>query len=219
MLGELKTLYDIFVDKSKTIGQRLAILISIVALLLIADYVTNFSYNIYLSNKLDRLETIHNLKTIYSTDSIELKELSKIENRLLNREYYLDFLFRQASKIDFKSIKSSDKNPQNSNVKKTNINPRRSLFWMIISSNYALIIAFSFFLFYPLYTDEKRNKSLFITWFATIVIFILIISFITLTAYLIPVLFQNPLWNYILNSLIHLLFIILLTKWASKQKK
>jgi len=218
MLGELKTLYDIFVDKSKTIGQRLAYFISIVAVLFVADYVSKFSYNIHLSNKLDRLETIHNLKTIYSTDSIVLGELTVIEKRLLNREYYLDFIFRQASKIDFKSFNVSDKNHQVNNDKNNSIKPIRSLFWMIISSNFVLIIAFIFFLFYPLYTKETRNRRLYITWFAAIVIFTLIISFITWTAYWIPILFHNPIWNYILNSLIHLIFIIIMTKLANKQK-
>ncbi len=218
MFGELKILYDWFLDKSKSISQRFATLVSIVAILLISDYVTNFSYDVHISNKLENLELVNNLKTTYRNDSIHYSDLLEIEHRILNRIHYFDFIRLHWSKMDFKSLIVDQQNHHTNIETKKIIKPIRSIYWMVFSSSYLLVIAFGLFLFFPLYSKEKNTVSLYIGWFASLILASLLIAFITWTAYLIPVINNNPIWNYILNGIIHSCF-IWISIHISKKKK
>lgn len=212
IFGEIKSYIDFLLDKSKSISHRLAVFISIITILIIGDYFSKFTYNIHLSNKLENLKLVSELKNTFKNDSIHYAELLTIEKRLINREHYFDFIFRQASKIDFISRKVPAKSHQTNSVIKINNTPIRSMFWMVISSTYVLLILLIFFILYPIFGKDKKYPYLLVGWFASLIILSLVIAGITWTAYLIPVLFGNPIWNYVLNAIIHLTITIVLVK-------
>ena len=226
----LKSVFDVVLDKSKSISFKTALFISVIGFVFIVDYCLNFTYNIYITNKLNNLETINRLKIVYQNDSIQTANFKQIETKMLNRRHYLDFLSFHLSKIDFKSknidFKSKNidqKNNQTTNVKISHSNIIRSKFWMVLSSNFFLVIIFIVFIFSPIYNWDKQNKNTILGWFASLIVIAVIILFITWIAYQIPILFNNPVWNYILNFIIHIVFItlfsVLIAKAAETPKK
>jgi len=214
-----KTFFEVILDKSKSFGFKTALFISIIGAIFIADCFFNVSYNFFVSNKLTNLERVNNLKHIYQNDSIQLENLKEIEIRLLSKQHYLDFISFHLSKIDFKSKTTDQKKDQIIKDKTINKTIIRSRFWMIFSSNFSLILVFPVLLFMPLLGNEKISGSFILGWFASLILLAGLIIFISWIAYQIPIIFNNPIWNYILNALIHIFFIGLIASISTNKKK
>lgn len=210
MIADIKALFDFFLDKSKSIGFRLARFISFLAIFLLVDICFNFTYNIYTTHKLSNLESINNLKPIYKNDSLSLAELNKMESRLLNRKHYFDLISYHLSKIDFKS-KNVPETKDQINIVKRITNNERSKFWMILSSNFFYVLFFIVLVFFPIFNKDKQDKNTIFGWFSSLVVMAGIILLITWIAYQIPILFNNPIWNYILNFIIHIISLAIIS--------
>lgn len=210
MIADIKAIFDFFLDKSKSIGFKTGLFISIIGFAFIIDYCFNFSYNIYITNKLNNLEAVNRLENVYQNDSIQLEKLKTIETKLLNSQHYLEFLSFHLSKIDLKSKKIDQKNNQTTNVKISQTNIIRSKFWMVLTSNFILVLFYPFIFFLPIYNKDQQDKYTIIGWFSSLVVITGIILLITWIAYQIPIVFGNPIWNYILNFIIHISFVIIL---------
>ena len=216
MIADIKALFDFFLDKSKSIGYRLARFITFLAIFLIVDYSFNITYNIYTSHKLSNLETINNLKPIYKNDSSTLTELNKMESRLLSRKHYFDIISFNLSKIDFKSKNVPQTNDQTNTVKSIPNNNIRSKFWMILSSNFFFVLLFPFFLFLPIYNKEKQDKKTIFGWFASLTLLTGLIALITWIAYQIPIFFNKPILSYVVNFIIHIIFLTIFSVLIAK---
>lgn len=214
MIESFKELINLFTDKSKSWGHKTAVIISIIGIAFLIDLCFDVSYNITLNNKISQLEEIQKLKIGYSNDSLKLRKIEKIENQVINKVHYTDYI--EESLFKKSNIKSTSKNVTNnkkSQVKKvTVIEPTFSLFWMVISSNYLLVIIFPFLLFLPLYPKTKINSTVLLGWFSSLVVISGIICLITWMAYQIPLILKNPIYNYILNFIIQSIFIAINVK-------
>ncbi len=215
------SLLNFFLDKSKSIGVKTALTISILGLLLLVDVGLNLSYNLSLNNKISQLERIQNLKKSYQTDSLKFAQIIKLENEILTKNHYSDFL-----RFDFSTENqiSNTKN-QNANQSKTatktpnNPNPTTiSTFWMIVSSNYSLILMWPFLILLPILPNQEYKKGYFFGWIALNVVWIGLIALIAVIAFQIPIIADNPTYNYWLNFGIHSLFLILIVLVSKKKK-
>lgn len=216
MFGDIKDIFELFLDRSKSLSQRAAFFIILVSLAFLVDYCFNISYSFYITNKLNNLESVNRLKTIYQSDTVQFQKLLIVENKLLNKQHYFEFLSRQLSRIDFISSKVPETNHQINSVNNIPNNTIRSRFWMMFTSSFFLVIFFLLFVFFPIYNKDKQDRNTILGWIAALIVISVLIVVITWTAYQIPVLFGNPLWNYILNFIIHLFFVSLLIRLASK---
>lgn len=90
---------------------------------------------------------------------------------------------------------------------------------MVLSSNYLLAIMIPFVIFLPLYDKNSRSGNGIAGWISALAIFGGIISLITWISYQIPLIWNNPIWNYILNFLIHTLFWVLIIKLENDKNK
>ena len=169
------------------------------------DYYFNFSYDYHLNNKIEKLQSIDNLKKIYKTDSLKLAELTELENRIFKRNHYSDRLrnldlnqINIFKKSETTEIKSPVIKNENTTIKK----PIRSLFWMILSSNYFFIILIIGLIIMPFTGSVHRELKNVLGAISAIIIIIGIIYLITWIAYKIPLLWNRPYLNYILNFLI-----------------
>ncbi|MFT3738009.1 MAG: hypothetical protein QM786_04570 [Breznakibacter sp.] len=219
MISAFKELIEIITDRTKSFGIRASLFISIIAGVIIADLILGLSYNIQLNNKLNQLEKIQFLKKEYCNDQQKLSTVLRIENEIISREHYSDFLFKyfritSEKPIIIDQIKSPIKTPSI-----TIKNPMLSIFWMVVTSNYFLIILFPFFFFFPLYGKQKINSDTMIIWSSMIVVFSVFIFTTTWIAYQIPVILGKPYLNYVLNALIHTSFWILIYYIQTKNKK
>lgn len=202
------SIFNFFLDKSKSIGYKTAILISILGFLFISDFSLNFTYNLNVNNKLEQLSNIQILKKEYSKDSLNLNKLIKLENEIINKRHYSEYL--DLSKIEFEE-KTIPKPTKNLEIKKF------SAFWMAISSSYSLVLMFPIILLLPFFTKEKE-KNFTWAWIAMMIIWISIIVLITVISYQIPLVSGKAMYNYWLNFGIHSILLILLF-WRPFKKK
>jgi hypothetical protein len=215
------SLLNFLLDKSKSIGVKTALTISILGLLLLVDIGLNLSYNLSLNNKISQLERIQNLKQSYQTDSLKLFKILQIENQILNNKHYSDFL-----RFDFSTSNQISKT-KNQNANQTNTatsTPNKSkpiivsTFWMAVSSNYSLLLIWPILIFLPLFPDQSRQKGFVFGWLALNIIWAGLITLTTVIAFQIPIISDNPNYNYWLNFVIHSSFLILIIL-VSKNKK
>lgn len=274
MFETINSIFGTIYDKSKSIGHRTAVILSTVGFFMILEFVFNFTYDIYISNKLSNLQTIHELKEIYKNDSVETEKLNSIESRVLNRWHYSEFLpfYNYSKSVEIETIKikttqsiedrpltlsnkdslkfeqlfNLDKNKISSNVyaeyiqffdslinskqniiEKTEIETskqtsnkfklfERSKIWMFVSSNYFFIIVSILIWILPWFSKDQKKGSLFIGIFSFQVILIILMLVAYWSAYLIPLILGNPVYNYVLNALIHLLITILAVRGIIK---
>ncbi len=222
-MGDIfKHFIDLIKDKTTSWGFKTALFISILAIILVSDYYLGFSYNYHLNNKIGQLEKISNLKKKYHTDSLTLIELNKMEQRVVSKTHYSDELSRIFLKDSIKSETSKiiEKNkPANIKPITTTNKPIRSIFWMAVSSNYILAIMLPFIIFLPLYSKDGRKANSIVGWFASIIMIGIISAITTWISFQIPLIWENPIWNYVLNFLIHTIFLIGLVKLGNDKNK
>lgn len=70
----------------------------------------------------------------------------------------------------------------------------------------------------PILTDEKITGEFFIGWLAVIFMLLCIVVGSTWTSYFIPLIFNNAIWNYILNAIIHTAIILVISFAFAKKK-
>lgn len=217
MIESIKHFFNLLFDNSKSWTFRASAGISIIGFLILTDLTLNFTYNFHTSNKITQLEKIQIIKKDYKFDSLKLKKIVLLENKILDKEHYTEFLSRNLSNISFKTELKNLSTNQNTNETVQSTKPIRSLFWMAFSSNYLLVIILPFLIFLPLYNMESRTGSGILGWFASIIMIGAIGMFVTWISYQIPIIWNNPIFNYILNFLIHTLFWILIFKLNKKK--
>tara|TARA_R110002051_G_C8647553_1_gene487100 strand:+ start:170 stop:868 length:699 start_codon:yes stop_codon:yes gene_type:complete len=217
-----KQLVSLITDKTTSWGFKTALFISIIFLIFVCDFYLGFSSNYHLNNKIEQLEKIKSLKIKYDKDSINTLELNKIEKRIFETTHYSERLSLLFLKDSIKSEKSNiieQNNPTNNKPNITTKTPIFSLFWMSLTSNYLLFIMLPFLLFLPLYHKGTRTGNGLLGMFATIIVILGMISISTLVAYQIPLILNNPFWNYCLNFIIHTLFWLIFYFIGKKQQK
>jgi hypothetical protein len=208
----IKNIFEILFDESKTTRHKISLFFLTIFLLVITDLCFHITYNIHINNKLNIIERIDKIKNIYAKDTILLMKITSIENSIMKQKHYTEVL---SSVINKGIVIQNGKSKVDVYSK---IKNERSFFLMIISSNYLLLIILPFVIILPLFDLKNSNLYTFVGWFSAIMILIIIILFTTFTAYLIPQLFTNPFWNYLLNFTIHTTFWILLYKLLKKTK-
>ena len=215
----IERILKFFENKSIHFGLRTSLFIISIFVLTTCDYYFNFSYDIHLNNKIEKLESIDNLKKIYKTDSLKLSELTELENRIFKRTHYSDRL-RNLDLSQFKILKKSDtteiKNPVIKNDNTTINKPIRSLFWMVLTSGYFFIILIIGLVILPFSGYPHNELKNVLGAIAAIIILIGVVSFLTWVAYRIPLIWNRPYLNYILNAILHSPLIYLIFWWNKK---
>ena len=222
MVDIFKHFIDLIKDKTTSWGFKTALFISVITLLFASDYYLGFSYNYHLNNKIGQLEKISSLKKKYETDSLTLIELTKMEKKVFAKKHYSDELSRLFLKDTINSETSEiidQNNPANNKPKTTTKKPIRSIFWMTFTSNYLFVIILPFLIFLPLYSKDGRKANTIVGWFASLIVFGIFGAVNTWIAYQIPLIYDNPIWNYVLNFLIHSLFWFLIIKLGNDKTK
>ena len=217
----LDRIIKFFDNKSFSFRLRTSIFIISLFALITSDYFFNFTYDYHLNNKIEKLESLNKLKKIYESDSLKIVELTEVENRIFNRTHYSDRL-RNLDLNQINIFKKSDTteiiNPVIKNDNTTINKPIRSVFWMVLTSNYFFFILIIGLIIMPFTGSVHRELKNVLGSIAAIILLIGIIYLITWIAYKIPLLWNRPYLNYILNFLIHSPFIYLIFWWNKAGK-
>ncbi len=214
MDNTISKLLSFFLDKSKSFGVKTGLIIVIIGILFFADYGLNLSYNISINNKISQLERIQNLKKSYANDSINLDIILELENEIITKKHYSEYLsFTKSSTL----VEDSSKVYIYTNTTESN-STKVSTFWMVISSNFFFILVIPILIFLPLFPNQKFDRKTIPGWIALNLIWLGLIATITIISYQIPIIDKNPKYNYWLNFLIHIIFMAILIL-ASKKKQ
>ncbi len=190
-------------DKTISFIPKMWVAIFTIAILVLIDNATGFTYYRHVSNKLTEIEKLHKLQASTS-DTVLRQQFLVLEQQLLSEEPWHFRLFNGL----FQSI--------NSNKTTANINKYRSskdLSLMVITSCwlYALLIIASFFaiLKFPIKGQTIKTIGAGILF----ILFIALIGFFQYCAFnLIPIILGNPIFNYILNVILSLHIMYLMFK-------
>lgn len=198
MFEFLKHISDLIFDNSKSWGKRTSTFFSLLFFLILADFTFNISFNIFTENKLNQLEKITKLKEDYKNNNNRLKEIKTIESEIFKREHYTEFISRNFNELS---------NRKNTGNEINNIEDKRSIPLMILSSNTILIIMVFFILILPIFGGkEARQSNFFIGFFSSLLFISFLIGIVTIISYQIPLINNNPKLNYLTNFLIQIFF-------------
>lgn len=214
MIDGFKFIIEFIQDKTKHWTIKTAMFVTIFAILIIVDFISKFTYNYHISSKLDDLEKVTILKERYDADSINLFKILQIEKKIFERKHYSEYFFNinlKEQKLPSESVFKNNNEPVTV-IKQIKKISRPSYFWMLVSSNLLFIILFPFILFMPLYGSEKISMRVLTNWFATLTVFSIIIIIVTWLAMQIPVINGKPIYNYLINILIHIFVLVGISK-------
>ncbi|WP_299162802.1 hypothetical protein [uncultured Tenacibaculum sp.] len=207
----IERLLNLFENKSISFSLRTSIFIISIFVITACDYYLNFSYDYHLSKKIEKLESIDKLKKIYKNDSIKMSKINELEIQIFNRKHYSDRL-KNLDLSQINPFKESDiLTIKKTEIKKDDINKNvkvRSSLWMILSSNYFFILIIIVLIILPFTNSVHRDVPNILGSIAGIIILIGIISLVTWIAYKIPLIYNRPYLNYILNFILHSPFLI-----------
>jgi len=176
-----------------------------------------------LKSKNIEINTTHIIKrtpiTVNREDSIRITELitkALIDTSSKNIEKGIALF----DSIKSKSIILTDTTITKStsaSVKTTQL--RRSVFWSFLSSNFLFILISIFLLIVPFtqYNTSKTGAIIGVIAMEVILIITMLVAY--WTSNLIPDLGKSPIWNYILNVIIHVGFILIVSKLISKNSE
>jgi hypothetical protein len=207
-----KLIEKILIDKSKTIGQKSWRLLFAILILVSFDCAFNFTYDIHITNKLEKLEKVNNLKKEYKNDSLYMIQLSKLENKYRERKHYYDcasdyyFRFLNFSISLFQYDNNDIIKSQTKNDNTITNNPIRSKFWMFVSSNLILIIL-GFMMIITMFVTKENKKATILGVLILLVLNISLMLIFNWLSYFIPIIYGKPYINYIINFAINLLII------------
>lgn len=217
-MGDIfKHFIDLIKDKTTSWGLKTALFISILGFIFLSDYYLGFSYNYHLNNKIEQLKEIRELRSLYNADSSTSQELLKIEKRVLERKHYSDRILNFTSKDSSTDKKLNLESEHSDKIFQTD--PNRSVFWMVLSSNYLMAIILPFLIFLPIYNSDTRTGTGLLGWFASLVMIAVVGIIVTWIAYQIPLISNRPIYNYILNFVIHTVFWAIVVKLSKDKRK
>jgi len=154
---------------------------------------TNYNFEKDNSNSIDSSRNVQITDTLNSLTKSETQEKST----------KLDSLSMRKNEEIEPAISSKNIEKIKSNIKDT-----RNLFWMVISSNYLIVLIALILLILPFVGTQKTNIDSILGLAASYVILGIWMTITTWISFKIPPLSANPIYNYSLNSIIHTLFII-----------
>jgi hypothetical protein len=200
----LKTIFDYFTDGPTRFLRKLLFFIFIVIGLFIFDKSLNFTFHYDNSKKIEEIKEINLIIRNNKISSLERKNLEKMKIEIFNRKRLFDFSLKDQFNIDLESKTDS----------------RNKYIHFITSSWFWLMVMFILPLFFFIKSShrESRLETL------LIVLFIfepLLFALAVLTSFLCEQIhnFDNPIWNYLINFSITMVFLLFFKSVRSEINK
>lgn len=219
ILNYIKAIVDFFTNANHSLRKRFGYFIFIFFVVISIDYSFNISKDILIESKLEQLEKIQKIKKSYKENSYSLKKINEIESEIISREHYLDAWYKKgliASNIMFETPLKGENRTNEIIENKENSNSKRNLFFMILSSNFATVLAIPIMIIIPFFEKRLSFKKFFNYYSiaATAMLFVIVSTYVS---YQIPIINDERIWfNYILNVIIHSVYLAGMIYFAIK---
>jgi hypothetical protein len=171
--------------------------------------------------QVSKIQSIKNDTIILSKDdSIKIWKFIKIhkDSDTFNDVFKYIHFYDSISKSQRKLIQKTEVRTITQQEGKINSN-EPSKIWLFVSANYIFVLLFVILFGYAFFNKQQSRKDSIIGAIAIQFILLIIMLCAYWSSLLIPVINNNPLWNYLINSIIHLIIIIIVTKLIIRGSK
>ncbi len=213
----VNSVFNFFTDRTKKLSHKTITIFIVVAVLIVMDNTLSFTSHYNNIRKIEEVEKL-NLIVIDSTLSKEeVIRLKELRNNIINHKTWKDKLYDKIITIDFKTKDNDNVSVVKNDIPKTT--NERSYWVHFVTSSWILIMIMIIMPFAVFFDKKSSSLSSFLAIIFVIVPFFCGLSWVFAKAFsLIPVINNNPTYNYVLNAVIHL-FIFLLIGFLSNKKK
>lgn len=218
----ISSVFNYFADAGHKLSHKTILIVSIIFIVFFVDNTLNFSGHYNNSRKYEQIEVINRI-IVDSTVDQKDKELLKVKRSdLLSSKTWKDKAYDYVFSINLNPVKEKITSPQTSSPKEPGVVKKERSYWLhFISSSWILSLMLIFLPVIPFFSSSEDRTSTAIGVLAMLpIIFLFSWGFAKLFSY-IPIIDNNPLYNYGLNAFIHafsVISIVLLIR-SNKNKK
>jgi hypothetical protein len=212
---DFSSILHFLTDKSRKISTKAIVIVLSLLLLAIIDNTFSFSYFYNTSNKVNQLQKISEILKDKTLDKTENEKILLLRKDILTHQTYKDKIYNYLTNLDFDTTKKIDEAESNQ------IGQRNEYIHLLTSAWWLLLPIGLLILLYPYIIISERKQILnttigliFLTGLSYLVSLLLskIFSFI-------PLIDNNPIYNYILNFILSGLILLIITLMGNKVKK
>lgn len=201
----LDTIFKFVTDARNRITARIFLVFFIILCIFVADNIFGLSYYYTTNRKIEQLKDITSLLKDPSLDSASIKSLLRIRQSTLNRKNFFD---RSLAYFVTDKEKAEKAKPQPVDSSQE-IRAVKSRFWHFVTTNIVLLLLIIAVPFAPFSQNNKDDRiKAFGNVFLVECIFIVLLFFMSWLFGLIPIIANNPLYNYILNAALNVFLMV-----------
>ena len=220
---DITSLIHFLTDKSRNLSSKAAVIILTLLFLLVLDNTFSFSYYYNTSEKVTQLNEISTILKDTSLSRLERDKLIKLRTNILDHKTFKDRSYDYLTNLNFESsIEISEEEPKKEleSIAKTEIirnykiHLLTSAWWILLPLGILCIVI-------PFVLIIERKDTI-----TTLLGFLFIIGFGYLVSLIlskifsyIPLIDQNPIWNYLLNFVLSVLLLSILIIIGKKSKR
>ena len=214
--------WDFFIDSKHKFSKKFLMSFLVIILLLSVDYFFRFSDSYIAGKKIEQLGKIHEITKQDTLRTESINELIRIEKEIIRRQGFWSSLSDLTSFIQG-TISSPRQITTMSIATKPTIKevkektgPQRDVFWHVLSSCWIFILFIFIMPFIPLF-----DKTSSLTFGPVLIMELIMVGLCGLYSFLLALIpiFDNPVWNYIINILSFPLIILLIGSISNKNKQ
>lgn len=207
------SIFQFFTDNSKKISHKTILVLFSIFTILILDNFLSFTYYYNNEKKITQIESINKVIKDTTITTKERKMLFSLRDKIISHKTWKDNIWDFCTAIDFKNdIKLSpniNENKKNNDFKNFN-KVERNYYIHYISSSWFFLLVILIVTFVG-FSDKNTSflTALMIILFFVIPLFLFLGWIFAKIFSFIPIILDNPVYNYILNFILSLLLIIL----------
>lgn len=212
----LNSIFNFFTDKSQNLSRKALLIIGGIALLIIIDNTLSFSYYYNTEKRIEQIQGINKIINDTTITKAERLKLKNLRSELIIRNTWKDKTYKLLSEIDFQSESETEEIIATPS-EEPEVN--RSYLWHFISSGWVFIFVMIFIPFVGL-ADKKTSIGNTLGILLFIEPLFLGLAWVFAKGFsFIPVIYGNPIYNYILNFVLSFGVLFLMTKLGSNKTK
>lgn len=214
----VNSIFNFFTDRTKKFSHKTITIFIVVVLLIVIDNSLSFTYHYNNTRKIEEIEKLNFIvidSTLLKEEVLQLKEL---RSNIINHKTWKDRIYDKIITIDFKTKDNNDVSIVKNDASKAT--SERDYWIHFISSSWILIILMIIMPLTIFFDKSSFSLTSFLSIIFVVEPFFYGLSWTFAKAFsLIPIINNNPIYNYVLNSIIHLLVFLLIGFMSNKNKK
>ena len=195
----INSLFHYFTDRSRRVSRKAFLILFVFAFLVLIDNTLSFSYNYNNQKKIELVDGISKVLNDSTISEVERAEFVRLRKEIIFKKTWKDKTWDWITHFEFKE--NTDLGEVHIEVNGTDAQDR-SYYWHFFTSTWSVLVIMILLLFAGVFDKETSlGKTLVILLFVEALLFAVAIGLAKLLS-LVPILFDSPVWNYVLNFIV-----------------